>query len=104
MSDTSVETVSKTRTQLREPGLYDVVFYNDQKTHYDFVVLILMHLFGKEYNEAVDLTNLIHERGKSAVATYAYEIAATKRDEVTSTARANGHPLRVEIEPHSTQG
>jgi ATP-dependent Clp protease adapter protein ClpS len=49
----------------------------------------------------MELTNQIHDKGREVVATYSYEIASTKRDETISTARANGHPLRVEIEPNS---
>jgi ATP-dependent Clp protease adaptor protein ClpS len=101
VTQTHNDTQVVTKTELKPPSLYDVVFFNDNKTHYEFVVLILMHIFSKSYDTAMELTNQIHEKGREAVATYSYEIAATKRDEAISTARANGHPLRVEIEPNS---
>lgn len=100
---TTTEVSDKTATKVASPSLYDVVFFNDQKTHHEFVVLILMHLFSKSYDQAVDLTNYVHENGRAAVATYTYEIALTKRDETVATARSNGHPLRVEIEPSNTR-
>jgi ATP-dependent Clp protease adaptor protein ClpS len=87
------------RTTIKPPSMFDVIFYNDSKTHFEFVMLLLMQLFGKDYDQACELTDLIHKKGRSTVATYTYEVAAAKRDESVSTARANGHPLRVEIEP-----
>lgn len=104
MSNTQSDTlvVSNTKTAIKPPPLWNVVFFNDKKTHYEFVVLVLMHLFNKEYEEATEITSYIHEKGKAVVATYTYEIAASKRDETVATARANGHPLRVEIEPETS--
>lgn len=98
---TDTSTVTKTKVELQPPSLYDVIFFNDNKTHFEFVILLLMHIFGKSFDEANELTTRIHDKGREAVATYSYEIAATKRDETISTSRANGHPLRVEIEPSS---
>jgi ATP-dependent Clp protease adaptor protein ClpS len=103
-TQTSTDVVVSTKTELKPPSLYDVIFFNDNKTHYEFVLLILMHIFGKNYDTAMELTNQIHDKGREVVATYSYEIASTKRDETISTARANGHPLRVEIEPSSSDG
>lgn len=99
MTQQNMDTLITTDTTLKAPVFYDVIFYNDQRTPYEFVVLVLMHLFQKEYEVAVELTNNIHTEGRKTVATYTYEIAATKRDETMNTARTNGHPLRVEIEP-----
>jgi ATP-dependent Clp protease adaptor protein ClpS len=88
-----------TDVQIKPPHMWHVVFYNDNKTYYEFVILVLMQLFGKSYEEAARLTDQIHQDGKQVVATYTYEIALSKRDETITLARANGHPLRVELEP-----
>ena len=101
--EVSVDQATSTELALKRPTLFDVVFFNDKKTHYEFVVLVLMHLFGKDYETATELTGYIHEKGRAVVATYTYEIAATKRDETVATARANGHPLKVEIEPSQAE-
>ena len=93
VTDHSIQTTHK------PPNMWDVVFYNDNKTYYEFVVLVLMQLFGKSYEQAAELTNQIHDDGKRTVATYTYEIAQSKKDETVTLARANGHPLRVELEP-----
>lgn len=98
-TQTQVTTTPNLVTKPRPPQLFDVVFYNDNKTYFEFVVLILVQLFAKDYTSATELTHLIHKKGRAVVATYTYEIASAKRDEVITTARANGHPLRVEIQP-----
>lgn len=101
--DTQTVTDTHVITKLKPPQLFDVIFYNDNKTYYEFVVLVLMQLFGKDYESAVALTELIHKKGRTSVATYTHEVASAKRDEAVATARANGHPLRVEIEPSGGQ-
>lgn len=96
--DPQVITDVTTDISIKPPSMWDVVFYDDNKTYYEFVILVLMQLFGKSYEQAAELTNQIHEVGKKTVATYTYEIAQSKKDETVSLARANSHPLRVEIE------
>jgi ATP-dependent Clp protease adaptor protein ClpS len=98
-TDSVRDVVQDVEVTIRPPSMYDVIFYDDNKTYYEFVVLILMHLFGKDYDTAVRLTDAIHVKGRHVVATYTHEVAASKRDEAVATARTSGHPLRVEIEP-----
>lgn len=97
--DTGTDVTTHTKTEVTPPRMFSVVFYNDSKTYYEFVLLVLMQLYHKDYEDAADLANQIQDRGRSVVATYTYEVAASKRDETVALARANGHPLRVEIEP-----
>ena len=85
-------------TRVKTPSMFDVVFFDDNKTYFEFVVLVLMQLFNKDLLAAQDTATEISRRGRMTVATYTYEVAAAKRDETVATARANGHPLRVEIE------
>lgn len=98
-SQADVVTDVTTNTMVKPPHMWHVVFYNDNKTYYEFVILVLMQLFGKSYDQAAELTDQIHDQGKQVVATYTYEIALSKKDETVALARANGHPLRVELEP-----
>jgi ATP-dependent Clp protease adaptor protein ClpS len=102
-SNPSVAVATVTKTNVKPPQMFDVVFFNDNKTYYEFVVLVLMQLFGKDYDSAVSLTEQIHKKGRAPVATYTHEIACAKRDETVATARANGHPLRVEVQPSGDQ-
>jgi ATP-dependent Clp protease adaptor protein ClpS len=97
-SQTDVVTDVTTQIAVKPPHMWNVVFYNDNKTYYEFVILVLMQLFGNTYDQAAELTSRIHAEGRGLVATYTYEIALSKKDETVALARANGHPLRVELE------
>lgn len=95
----SIETRSKTDIFLKEPPLFKVVYINDDKTAMDFVVSSLMDYF--EYNapDAEKITLDIHDQGSATVAVLPYEIAEQKGIEVTISARANGYPLQIKLEP-----
>jgi len=92
------KTVTKVRSDIKEPGMYHVVFVNDDFTPMDFVIKLLIEIFYHDNDTAEELTKLIHDKGKGVVGTYSYEIAEQKSIESTSMARAAGHPLQVTIE------
>ncbi len=98
-SQTDVITQQDTDISLAPPHMWNVIFYNDNKTYYEFVILVLMQLFGKSYDQAAELTQRIHDKQKAVVATFTHEVALSKKEETITLARANGHPLKVEIEP-----
>ncbi len=87
-----------TRVAMRPPSKFNVVLYNDDRTTVEFVVLVLMTIYHKTFDTASALTIHIHDHGKGIAGTYSHEIAAQKRDETVAAARANGFPLRCEIE------
>ena len=83
-------------TQAKLPRPYQVWIYNDDFTPMDFVVEVLVRIFGKEETAAVALMLDIH-RGSYAVAgTYPRDIAQTKAAEAVGRARKEGYPLKVE--------
>ena len=98
LSKSSSKTVTKSRSDIREPGMYHVVFVNDDFTPMDFVVKLLIEIFYHDSDTAEELTKLIHDKGKGVAGTYSYEIAEQKSIESTSMARTAGHPLQVTIE------
>ena len=50
--DLGVHTLTKEKIKLDEPGLYDVIFLNDNVTTQDFVVKVLKQIFNKvQYKE-----------------------------------------------------
>lgn len=98
-SQSEVVTDITTEISIRPPHMWNVIFHNDNKTYYEFVILVLMQLFGKSYEQAAELTQRIHDQGRSVVATFTHEVALSKKEETITLARANGHPLKVEIEP-----
>ena len=101
MSDSigATETKVKTQKQLVEPPLFKIIYLNDNQTSVDFVVESLIDIFDYTANTAEKLTYDIHENGSAVVAVLPYEIAEQKGVEVTISARSNGFPLQVKLEP-----
>jgi len=87
------------RTQ--EPRMYRVILHNDDYTTRDFVVEILVLIFHKPLDQAVDLMWQVHRKGSGVAGVYPFDIAETKVVSVTSLAREQGFPLRTTMEPES---
>ena len=101
MTDTAVKTNIKEEIKIEEPSMYDVILLNDEFTTYDFVIKVLIKIFHKSNEQAVEITKHVHEKGSGVVGTYLYEIAEQKGIETTVMARENGHPLQVKVQKHS---
>lgn len=86
------------RTEIKEPKRYQIMMHNDDYTPMNFVVDVLMLIFGKGKEEAVHLMLMVHKGKKVPVGTFSYDIALTKVKEVTSLAREEGYPFRLTIE------
>jgi len=87
--------------QIAEPPMYRVIYVNDEKTTVEFVIETLMEHFDYDTKGAEHITLDIHNNGSATVAVLPYEIAEQKGVEVTVSARSNGYPLMVKIEPES---
>ena len=61
---TDIQTLTKEKIKLDEPGLYDVVFLNDGITTMEFVIRVLKQIFGKTPEQAQHITVRIHEDGQ----------------------------------------
>lgn len=96
-SNTAVEVLD--RVKMQPPKMWNVIFYNDEVTTCEFVVLVLMQIFHKSFEDASDIMMNIHENNRGIAGTYSHEVASQKRDETINAARSNNFPLRVEIEP-----
>lgn len=101
-SDTDVlvreDTTTTTKVVMKPPSMFNVILYNDDKTTMEFVILVLMQIFQKSFEDASTLTLAIHEHGKGIAGTYTNEIAVQKRSDTTNYARANNFPLHCEVE------
>ena len=97
MTATDLDTIE--HIKLKEPGVWDVILYNDDVTTMDFVIESLITVFNHSPEVAVELTNKIHEEGSGVAAVLPYEMAEQKGVEVTHLARNNGFPLTVKLEP-----
>lgn len=101
MSDTAVDTRTKIepREDLKEPPLFKVIYLNDNQTTMEFVIESLIEHFDYNPTTAEKLTIDIHEDGSAVVAVLPYEMAEQKGIEVTVSARSEGYPLQVKLEP-----
>ena len=92
-----VQTLTKEKIKLEEPGLWDVIFLNDNITTMEFVVRVLKQIFGKSQEQAERITKEIHDKGQGIVGSYVHEVAAQKGIETTLVARQENFPLQVKV-------
>lgn len=89
------------KTNVQPPGLFNVIYLNDNVTTMEFVIETLKIIFHHTDETAYAITTKIHEEGSSVVSTLPYEIAEQKGVEATMLARTNGFPLNIKLEPAS---
>lgn len=99
--DVNTELKTLVDTAIDEPPMFKVVYINDNKTTVDFVISSLVEIFNYTPATAEKITIGIHEEGSATVAVLPYELAEQKGVEVTVSARSNGYPLQVRLEPES---
>jgi ATP-dependent Clp protease adaptor protein ClpS len=76
-----------------------VLLLNDDQTTMEFVVQVLERVFGKTYDEALNLVVAIHHDGRGECGVYTLEEASKIAERVSVLARRNGYPLRCVVEP-----
>ena len=86
------------RTAPKEPRKYNVYILNDDFTTFEFVIMIVMTVFGKTEAEACNIAETTHVHQKATVGSYTLDIAKSKVAKATAMARAEGFPLRFEIQ------
>ena len=94
----AIKTETRDKFKTEEPGMYDVLFLNDDITTVEFVIKVLKQIFNKTQDEAVKITEAIHSNGQGIVGTYLFEIAEQKGIETTLLAREEGFPLQVKVQ------
>jgi len=94
---TGIDTLTKEKIKLDEPGLYDVIFLNDGITTMEFVVKVLKKQYNKNQEQAENITRKIHEDGQGIVGSYVHEVAEQKGIETTLLARQENYPLQVKV-------
>jgi ATP-dependent Clp protease adaptor protein ClpS len=85
-------------TKLRGPGKWNVLMLNDDVTPMEFVVQILISVFGLSQDQATHVMLEVHEKGRSIAGAYMYEIAEQKTNETLNSARMAGYPLVATVE------
>ena len=90
---------SVTRPVTREPRRHKVIILNDDFTTFEFVIEIMMTVFRKTHEQACEIAETTHINQKAVVGTYPLDIAKTKVAKATELARAEGFPLKFDIQP-----
>lgn len=100
MTSSDAKTKKKRSAGIRDgvPPMYKVILHNDDYTTMDFVVKILMDVFGKSLEKATQMMLNIHNRGREVCGVYPRQIAETKVETVHSLAANQGFPLRSTME------
>jgi ATP-dependent Clp protease adaptor protein ClpS len=97
-----VSTFAKTEEQIdvaiKPPNLWKVIFLNDDSTPMEFVIELLKKIFNHDEERAKEITLEIHNTGSGVAGVYTFEIAEHKGLEATHISRANGYPLRINVE------
>jgi ATP-dependent Clp protease adaptor protein ClpS len=96
-TETTVE--EKVVVALQPPGMWKVIFLNDDQTPMELVIDLLTGIFKHPESKAKDITLEIHETGSGVAGVYPFEIAEQKGIEATGIARQNGAPLRIMVDP-----
>ena len=93
-----VRTVTSTVTREKRPSLFRVVLLNDDYTPFDFVISLLMSVFGKTSNEAQYVTMQVHLTGSGVAGVFTRDVARTLAAKAVSLARSQGHPLKLDVQ------
>ena len=97
MEMTDIQTLTREKIKLEEPGMYDVVFLNDNITTTEFVVRVLKQIFSKTQEQAEAIMTRVHKDGQGVVGTFVHEVAEQKGIETTLLARQENFPLQVKV-------
>ncbi len=90
--------VEKTRQKTTRPSMYKVFLLNDDYTTMEFVVEVLVSVFGRSTVDATSIMLHVHRNGKGLAGVFTREIAETKVAQVHALARENGFPLKCDME------
>ncbi len=75
-------TRTKTKTEPKTQPNYHVIIWNDEEHTYEYVIELLMVLFGHPFERAFQITDEVHHSGKGIAWTCHMELAELKRDQV----------------------
>jgi ATP-dependent Clp protease adaptor protein ClpS len=97
----NIEAKTKSNIALKEPPMFKVIYLNDDRTTAEFVISSLIDHFEYTADTAETITMDIHDSGSAVVAVLPYEVAEQKGIEITVSARSEGYPLQIKLEPES---
>lgn len=66
------------KVNIEEVPRFNVIAHNNDITSYEEVVFIITKVFNKSENEAFEIANTVHNKGKGICGTYDKEVAEVK--------------------------
>ncbi|MEM6992698.1 MAG: ATP-dependent Clp protease adaptor ClpS [Myxococcota bacterium] len=78
---------------------YRVLLHNDSSTPMEFVVAILVGVYGHDQNQAIELMREVHTGGMTEVARLPLEAALASVHQLHALAAEAGVPLMASISP-----
>jgi ATP-dependent Clp protease adaptor protein ClpS len=97
-TDSTIKTGISSKSKQDHPPMYKVILHNDNYTTMDFVVDILVNVFGKSLEKANQIMLNVHSKGKEVCGIYPRQIAETKVQAVHNLASNKGFPLKSTME------
>ena len=82
----------------QKPGNFAVIFHNDDFTPRDFVVDVLVEVFGRPFDQAERIMLSVHNEGTGIAGVYRFEIAEQKAYDTVVLAKENQYPLKITVE------
>jgi ATP-dependent Clp protease adaptor protein ClpS len=87
----------------REPP-YHVIIWNDETHTYEYVIELLMKIFGHPFDKAYEITRMVDKAGKGIAFTTHKELAELKRDQILAYGpdwrmKISEGSIRATIEP-----
>lgn len=100
MSSTDSKTKDSISSKIKKelPPMYKVILHNDDYTTMEFVVEILVNVFGKSLEKATQIMLNVNNKGKAVCGIYPRQIAETKVETVHNLASNKGFPLKSTME------
>ncbi len=84
--------------EVKEPSMYQIVLLDNDYTPIEFVVAVIISVFGFSHDRAIKLAGDVHVNGRSVCGIFTKDIAETKSDKVNSLAQANEFPVLTDVE------
>lgn len=90
--------VEEAKVKPKRPAMYKVLLLNDDYTPMEFVIELLMHVFGMNQSLAQKIMLEVHNKGVGLCGIYSREIAETKVNLIMQRAQMENHPLQCTME------
>lgn len=97
-TDSRTKEMISSKSKSDHPIMYKVILHNDDYTTMEFVVEILITVFGKSLEKATQMMLNVHSKGKQICGIYPRQIAETKVETVHNLASNKGFPLKSTME------